>query len=382
MTKDGVKVLVGLRLSSDLPLDFPGLDHVMTFLRTFDDMDENKPVPYSVKLEARQSDYRRTYKVTLSDWRPRPESGRAGRARLGLRVYQMDYPTQPLIDSDRRVTVDGLHLGLPAEDYLAIPTPPRGAIFRPDTDQLYSIIGNVLAVGDSNIASGDPVQAAVDLLGPLGYETEQTRVGPVLSNGRVSLLVRNENGRIASFQLAGNARPGGPICLDPHGPALTIHGFRPGATEVDLLRDFGPPDREFRSHDDRVLQWGPWTKDQAGMAGVKLEAVVDGQRAIRLRGDQIEQNGSVLLTYRTPLTAWWKPHDSAGETGIREDSTRYFEATLQRPDLIRTSLRGGPERVLDFTDHGLAIWEYPGHLRQFVLVDDQPPTLGINGTVP
>lgn len=40
------------------------------------------------------------------------------------------------------------------------------------------------------------------------------------------------------------------------------------------------------------------------------------------------------------------------------------------------------DRVLEFTDHGLSIWEYPGDRRLFQLVVPELPTLGVDLTYP
>ena len=61
---------------------------------------------------------------------------------------------------------------------------------------------------------------------------------------------------------------------------------------------------------------------------------------------------------------------------------RYIPLTGETPDDDRVSRRSGPTHVFEFTDHGLTIWEYPEHKRQYILYQSRLPSLGIYRSYP
>ncbi len=368
----------GVFPSNELPDDFPGKEELLDFVAQ-QDLHDLKLFPRQLEVELTQTAYRREFLLTLSEWRPADDGLLAGAvATLGISV-ETDHPNEPIQLEDRQLKVDGIFLGMTADEYLALGPPLPSVRFRADQDTVEYAGGTELRLGEQVVTVGQKTEALTALLEPLGYSVEKGEQFWKWSNKRVQVDVRQTSGTIEFISITGNLREKGG--LDLHNPVLTIHGLRPGVLGTELLAIAGEPDEVLEEEERRILRWGVWPHQLGELPGVRLEAVVKDDRVERLRGDRVEQDGELLLTWRTPVTLWWTGHFShSNPEELRQEfeQMRYIGVTGQAPDIDRAPKTPGPNRVLEFTDRGLSIWEYPEHRRQFQLVVSEPPTLGVD----
>ena len=312
-----------------------------------------------VRLEFTQTAYRRVYRLAVLERsqqvaaRPEPPC-EAGAITESVPALRVAIPTKGLLEADRALRVNGVHLGMAAEQLYKLPTdtghgPKIG--FRYDTHQVISLEGSRLEPGDTVLESGASRSRVAEVMTALTFDHMPGQGHDYFWNGSVGLVAFHSDEGIERFLLVGGGGSTGQRCITPVGDGPTVNGLKVGMNRGDVFAILGPPEQPT---EDRVC-WG------------RVRVDFRGDLCIQVVGDQLEQHGHLLLDAGLgPLSA----QHSAEQVKVALSVMQDRRTTLDRP--------GAPSVVLHCTDLALSIGVYADGRREFVLREVDLPQLCVD----
>ncbi|MGE0495585.1 MAG: hypothetical protein AB7S38_40650 [Vulcanimicrobiota bacterium] len=312
-----------------------------------------------VRLEFTQTAYRRVYRLTVLERsqqavaRPEPPC-EAGATIVSVPALRVATPTKGLLEADRELRVNGMHLGMAAETIYKLPSdtdngPKIG--FRYDTYQVISLDGSRLEAGETLLESGASRSWVAEVMTTLAFDYMPGQRHDYFWNGRVGLVAFHSDERVESFLLVGGGGSTCQRCMTPVGEGPTVNGLKVGMSRGDVYASLGQPEQPT---EDRVC-WG------------RVRVDFRGDRCVQVVGDQLEQHGHLLLEASPgPLSA----QHSAEQVKVALSVMQDRRTTLDRP--------GAPSVVLHCTDLDLSIGVYADGRREFVLREVDLPQLCVD----
>lgn len=256
--------------------------------------------------------------------------------------------------------------------------------YRPDTGRVIFLHGKALKVDGTLYEAGHHPTELEERLKELGFtepeflsakkaqasgEQESLRNWQrILCHPNVIVTLTLDEGVIHGISLIGATEdlPADFPRLDWMGPAPTVGGVALGSTPEQVRRALGKPLRIHQRDGYEVFCYEPGDCPDSDDQPVKLHVQFQGDSCRSIRGDQLEQNGQLILhsKFRMP------PIHSMGEALAVEDSSSPLTRTTTRET--------GPRHVVYSPDLNLEVWIYPDGKRQFILRRVELPATVIN----